>query len=227
MNPVVQVLLFVVLGYLLGTIPTGYLVGRLRGIDVRAVGSGNIGATNVLRAVGPWAAIVVVIVDPLKGVAAVALPAALGVDLWIVAATALATVLGNTYNVFLRFRGGKGVATSVGVFMVVDPLVTVLAIALFAIVLWTARYVSLASVVGVAVAPLLVLARGSDLPVLLLAFAVAAVVIVRHADNIGRLRAGVERRLGERGPPPAGVAAAPGTNAAPGSTAPRRGRRRR
>jgi acyl phosphate:glycerol-3-phosphate acyltransferase len=202
MNPALQMLVFVVLGYLLGTIPTGYLVGRVRGVDVRRAGSGNIGATNVLRAVGPWAAVVVVIVDPLKGILAVALPSALGVDPWIVAATALATVLGNTYNVFLRFRGGKGVATSFGVFLVVDPLVTTLAVVVFAITLWTARYVSLASVSAVATAPLLVIARGADLVDLLLAFTVASIVIVRHGDNITRLQAGIERRLGERGPPP-------------------------
>jgi acyl phosphate:glycerol-3-phosphate acyltransferase len=219
MNPALQMLLFVVLGYLLGTIPTGYLVGRVRGVDVRKAGSGNIGATNVLRAVGPWAAVVVVVVDPLKGILAVALPSALGVDPWIVAATALATVLGNTYNVFLRFRGGKGVATSFGVFLVVDPLVTMLAVAVFAITLWTARYVSLASVSAVATAPLLVIARGADFVDLLLAFTVASIVIVRHADNITRLQAGVERRLGERGPPPPHVD--PATGARPDGEAER------
>jgi acyl phosphate:glycerol-3-phosphate acyltransferase len=194
-------LVFVVLGYLVGTIPTGYLISRWRGVDIRRVGSGNIGATNVLRAVGPVAALVVLVVDPLKGVLAVALPSQLGMDPWIVAATAFATVAGNTFNVMLRFRGGKGVATTFGVFLVIDATVALLAILLFAITLWIARYVSLASVVAVSSGPLLLLARGEAPPSrMLLAFAVALLILWSHRDNIARLQAGNERRLGDRGP---------------------------
>ncbi len=199
-------LVFVVLGYLLGTIPTGYLISRWRGVDIRSVGSGNIGATNVLRSVGPFAALVVVVVDPLKGVLAVALPTYLGMDEWTVAATALATVVGNTFNVLLRFRGGKGVATTFGVFLVVDPAVALLAALLFAITLWTGRFVSLASVVAVCSGPLMLLARGeAPLPKMLLAFALASLILWSHRANIEQLRSGSERRIGERRPPPAGA----------------------
>ena len=196
--------IFVALGYLLGTVPTGLLLARTRGIDLRRSGSGNIGATNVLRAMGPWAALLVVLVDPLKGVLAVGLPVLLGLDPWIVAATAAATVLGNTFNVFLGFQGGKGIATSMGVFVVIDPLVTVLAILLFMMTLWLTRYVSLASLLAVTGGPLMLLARlNADpdvvavAPKLTLAFAIMLIAYVRHRDNIARLRSGTERRLGE------------------------------
>lgn len=196
--------IFVTLGYLLGTVPTGLLLARARGIDLRRSGSGNIGATNVLRAMGPLAALVVVLVDPLKGVLAVGLPALLGLDPWIVAATAGATVLGNTFNVFLGFKGGKGIATSMGVFVVIDPLVTVLAILLFTITLWLTRFVSLASLLAVTGGPLMLLARlNADpdvvaaAPKLTLAFAIMLIAYVRHRDNVAALRGGTERRLGE------------------------------
>jgi len=195
---------FVTLGYLLGTIPTGMLVARWRGVDIRRAGSGNIGATNVLRAVGPFAALVVVLVDPLKGVLAVGLPMLLGLDPWIVSATAIATVLGNTFNVFLGFRGGKGIATSLGVFLIIDPLVTLLAVLLFALTLWLTRFVSLASLLAVSGALLMLLARldadpdvFAAAPKLTTAFVIAALAFLRHRENVGRLRSGTERRLGE------------------------------
>ena len=196
--------IFVTLGYLLGTIPTGLVVARMRGVDIRRSGSGNIGATNVLRSVGPLAALVVVLVDPLKGVVAVGLPALLGVDPWIVGATAVATVLGNTFNVFLGFKGGKGIATSMGVFLVIDPLVTLLAVFLFAITLWLSRYVSLASLIAVSGGLLMLLARldaepnvVTAVPRIAIAFAIALIAFFSHRENVGRLRRGNERRLGE------------------------------
>jgi acyl phosphate:glycerol-3-phosphate acyltransferase len=220
MNAALSLIVFVVLGYLVGTIPTGYLIARWRGVDIRRVGSGNIGATNVLRSVGPLAGLVVLVVDPLKGVLAVALPTYLGMDGWTVAATAFATVLGNTFNVMLRFRGGKGVATTFGVFLVIDPAVALLATVLFAITLWTSRYVSLASIVAVASGPLLLLARAEAPPSkMLLSFGLASLILWSHRDNIERLRTGVERRLGERGPKPPDAPpaeAAPGDEGAPG-----------
>ena len=206
--------IFVTLGYLLGTIPTGLVVARMRGVDIRRSGSGNIGATNVLRSVGPLAALVVVLVDPLKGVVAVGLPALLGVDPWIVAATAIATVLGNTFNVFLGFKGGKGIATSMGVFVVIDPLVTVLAVILFTITLWLARFVSLASLIAVSGGLLMLLARldaepnvVAAAPRIALAFAITLIAFFSHRENVRRLRRGIERRLGEARADSGGTAA--------------------
>jgi glycerol-3-phosphate acyltransferase PlsY len=190
-------LVTVVLAYLMGSIPTGLLVARWRGVDIRTAGSGNIGATNVLRAVGPFAALLVVLIDPLKGVLAVTVPTLLGIGPWWVAAAALAAVLGNCFNVFLRFRGGKGVATSLGVFVTIDPWVSLTALAVFALTLAFGRMVSLASVVAVAATPLMLLLLGdSTAPKVALAFALALVIVWRHQDNLARLAAGTERRLG-------------------------------
>jgi acyl phosphate:glycerol-3-phosphate acyltransferase len=196
---------FITLGYLLGTVPTGLLVARAKGVDIRRSGSGNIGATNVLRSVGPLAALVVLLLDPLKGVIAVGLPALLGIDPWIISATAIATVLGNTFNIFLGFRGGKGIATSFGVFLVIDPFVTFLAVVLFAVTVLLSRYVSLGSLIAVSAGPLMLLARldvdpnvlGAA-PRLTTAFVIAALAYFSHRENIVRLRRGTEHRIGER-----------------------------
>ncbi len=190
---------FMVIGYLLGTIPTGYLVAKARGVDIQSSGSGNIGATNVMRTLGVLPGIVVVLVDPLKGAAAVLLPTLLGASNWAIALTALATVLGNNFNIMLRLRGGKGIATTVGVFFVINPLVSALCVLLGVFTILLSRYVSLGSMVALFAAPLMLIASLSyPMPDLYLAFALAALAIVRHRDNIRRLIAGTERRLGER-----------------------------
>ena len=193
---------FMVIGYLLGTIPTGYLVARLRGIDIQKVGSGNIGATNVLRAVGLGPALIVVVMDPLKGVLAVLFPILLGATPWTIALTAFATVLGNNFNVFLRLRGGKGVATSLGAFLPIDPWITLLASILGLFTMAVGRYVSLGSLVGVLSVPLMLLATLTvPPPYLYLSIALTLLIHYRHRENIRRLVAGTERRLGERAAP--------------------------
>src|SRR5690606_495176 len=138
-------LLFMVVGYLLGTIPTGFLVARLRGVNIQEVGSGNIGATNVLRTLGVVPAALVMVLDPLKGALATLLPTVLGASGWPVALAGLAAVVGNSFNVFLRLRGGKGIATSIGVFVVVDPLTALLCVLLGVFTILVSRYVSLGS----------------------------------------------------------------------------------
>lgn len=189
----------VAVAYLMGAIPTGILVARLRGIDIQKTGSGNIGATNVLRSVGPVAALVVVLLDPLKGVLAVWVPKALGLGPWWVAAAALAAVLGNVFNVFLRGRGGKGVATSFGVFVVIDPLVTLTGLVVFVLTLAFGRMVSLGSLVAVGSAPFMLLLLGeASVEKVLLVFALSGLMIWRHRENIGRLAQGVENRLGAK-----------------------------
>lgn len=189
----------VAVAYLMGAIPTGILVARLRGIDIQKTGSGNIGATNVLRSVGPVAALVVVLLDPLKGVLAVWVPKALGLGPWWVAAAALAAVLGNVFNVFLRGRGGKGVATSFGVFVVIDPLVTLTGLVVFVLTLGFGRMVSLGSLVAVGSAPFMLLLLGeASVEKVLLVFALSGLMIWRHRENIGRLAQGVENRLGAK-----------------------------
>lgn len=187
----------VLLAYLVGAIPTGLIVARLRGVDIQRAGSGNIGATNVARSVGPWAGIIVMIVDPLKGVLAVMVPTLLGLDPWWVVATALAAVVGNGFNVFLGFRGGKGVATSLGVFAVIDPWVTLTAVVIFVLTVLFGRMVSLASVVAVCATPIMLVTLGdANAPKIVLAFVLALLSVWRHRDNLARLAAGTERRIG-------------------------------
>lgn len=190
---------FIVIGYLAGSIPSGYLVARAYGVDIQKVGSGNIGATNVLRAVGVGPAVVVALMDPLKGYLATLFPVLLGVGPWGVALTALATVLGNNFNIFLRLRGGKGIATSLGAYMAVNPIVTLLAAIIGLCTMGLSRYVSLGSLVGMASAPLFLIATGiAPLPEYLLAFSLALLAFYRHQDNIRRLASGTERRIGEK-----------------------------
>ena len=195
----------VVLAYLLGSIPFGYLLVRLRGDgDVRETGSGGTGATNVTRRAGKGAGLLTLLLDALKGMAAVLVArAVLGTsDEWWVCAAAVAAVLGHVFPVWLRFRGGKGVATGLGVFLVLAPLATACALVVFVAVVWLWRFVSLGSIVAAAVLPLAVWALSvlgvSDrvaAPVLAVAVTGAALIIVMHRANIGRLVRGEESRL--------------------------------
>ena len=200
-----------VAAYLLGSIPTGYLLVRLfRHQDIRSMGSGNIGATNVLRSGGKGLGAATFLLDVLKGCAAVWLGewAAAHVLLWagprdIEALAALCAVLGHMFPVWLRFRGGKGVATGFGVFLVAAPLAALFAIAVFAIILALTRYVSLASVLGSASFPVFawLLAEGRRPPFFFaVQIAVALLIILKHHQNIRRLLAGTESRLGARQP---------------------------
>jgi acyl phosphate:glycerol-3-phosphate acyltransferase len=193
-------LIFVV-AYFLGSIPFGYLIVKLsRGTDVRASGSGNIGATNVSRAAGKVAGIATLALDAAKGYFAVWLAIfwTHGNVRWMMAA-ALAAIFGHIYSCWLSFRGGKGVATGLGVFLLISPKAVgvALLIWLFVIVIW--RYASLSSVVAAASLPILVYAFYSPRPVPLVVWLgsslIAILVILKHSDNIRRLLAGTESRL--------------------------------
>jgi glycerol-3-phosphate acyltransferase PlsY len=196
----------VAFAYLLGSIPFGYLLVRLRGGgDVRQTGSGGTGATNVTRRAGKSVGVLTLLLDALKGVAAVlvaraALGAGAGAEWW-VSAAAVAAVLGHVFPVWLRFRGGKGVATGLGVFLVLAPLATLCALVVFVFVVWLWRYVSLGSITAAGVLPLAVwslsAAGVSDRaasPVLAVAVTGAALIIYMHRANIGRLFRGEESR---------------------------------
>lgn len=190
---------FMLIGYLIGSIPTGYIVAKIMGVDIQKLGSGNIGATNILRNLGVVPAAIVVLIDPLKGMLSVSIPMLLGLDSVTIALTALCTLLGNLFNVFLGFKGGKGVATSMGIFLGIDPLVTVLAMFLGISTIALGRYVSLGSLIGVLSAPVMILARGSFIfPYFFLTIAIAALVFYKHRENIEKLAKGKERRLGEK-----------------------------
>jgi glycerol-3-phosphate acyltransferase PlsY len=202
-------LLIVAAAYLLGSVPTGYLLMRLfRKEDIRQSGSGNIGATNVLRSGGKGLGAATFLLDMLKGCSAVWLGALLGGLLLphtpvrdAEALAALVAVLGHVFPVWLGFRGGKGVATGFGVFLAATPPAALAAISVFALVLALSRYVSLASILGSASFP--VFAHFLDhyeRPPLFIAveIAVAAIIIVKHHQNIRRLIAGTESRIGKK-----------------------------
>lgn len=197
MSAALLVIICIVSGYLIGAIPTGLILGRLAGINLRQTGSGNIGATNVLRTLGVVPAIIVVLADPLKAALITLVPYWLGLSPWVVAATAFAVVLGNTFNAFLGFKGGKGVATSIGAFLAVDPLLAVLSIIIGLYVIVLSRMVSLGALTGMFSAPVLIIASGDrTTSTIILIGLIVALVTIKHHDNISRLWAGVERRIG-------------------------------
>lgn len=197
MSAALLAIICIVSGYLIGAIPTGLILGRLAGINLRQTGSGNIGATNVLRTLGVVPAIIVVLADPLKAALITLVPYWLGLSPWVVAATAFAVVLGNTFNAFLGFKGGKGVATSIGAFLAVDPLLAVLAIIIGLYVIVLSRMVSLGALTGMFSAPVLIIASGDrTTSTIILIGLIVALVTIKHHDNISRLWAGVERRIG-------------------------------
>jgi acyl phosphate:glycerol-3-phosphate acyltransferase len=192
-------------GYVAGAIPSGVMIGRLRGVDPRAAGSGRTGTTNALRTLGPALAVVVLLLDVAKGVFAVLagawLGAALGGDAaWASAAGGVAAVVGHVRSVFIGFGGGRGVATGGGAIGVLAPLALLAVLPVFALLVWRTRYVSLGSIgaaiaAPVAVAALWTLGRAT-FEAIAAAALIGCVVVVAHADNIERLRAGTERRLG-------------------------------
>jgi glycerol-3-phosphate acyltransferase PlsY len=183
----------IVIGYAIGSLPIGYvLLQRARGVDLRRVGSGNVGATNVYRTSGPGMAIAVMLADAAKGAGAVLLAGG-GAH----AATAgAAAVIGHIYPVWLRFKGGKGVATASGAFSVLSPLATVVAAAAFAIVVLRTRFVSLGSIVATITLPVVEWLTPGRLAVDIGAAVVAALILFRHRSNMLRLWSRTERALG-------------------------------
>ena len=194
--------LLVLVGLLAGSIPFGYLAGRsLQGIDLRTVGSGGTGATNVLRTLGKKASATVLLLDFLKGLLPVLAARWVGVDDWWVAAVAVATVVGHCWSPFIGFRGGKGMATGGGAAIALFPPV-LLVVPLILLIIWRTRYVSLGSLIGAGLAALLAVgfaAAGQLSWASAAAIAIiAAIIVFRHRENIDRLRRGVERKLGQK-----------------------------
>jgi glycerol-3-phosphate acyltransferase PlsY len=184
--------------YLIGSIPFSYLVARRAGVDVRKVGSGNVGATNVMRSAGRAAGIVAFLLDASKGAAAALLAQRLVTGDLLPPLAAAAAVLGHMYPVWLGFTGGKGVATGAGAFLPLAPTATGVALLSFALCLAVLRYVSLASLVGASSLALAAFLLGAPRPVAWTAAALAALIVWRHRENLRRIRAGTENRLGAR-----------------------------
>ena len=185
--------------YLVGAIPFGYLIGRLRGVDVRTVGSKNIGATNVYRTVGKKWGFLAFFCDFMKGFvpsfAAMAYAKRTGLDLNLAVYVGLACVIGHTLTVFMKFKGGKGVATAFGMMMALAPLPAALAFAVFVVTVWRSHYISLGSMLAAVTLAVAMWFLSPLLALRIIATLLAAFVIYKHKSNIQRLMNGCENRI--------------------------------
>lgn len=202
--------LILIVAYLLGSIPTGYLAGRwLKGIDIRECGSGSIGATNVLRTLGKEVAIATLVIDLLKGAIATGIVKLLYIVVptpifpahwqpWLVTAAGLAAIVGHSKSIWINFTGGKSVATSLGVLLVMNPVVALGAFGVFGVILAIFRIVSLSSILGAIAVNLLMIFFSQPLAYILFAIVAGVYVIWRHQSNIKRLVVGTEPKIGQK-----------------------------
>jgi len=220
--PVSGYIITILLGYLLGSIPTGFLVGKARGIDIRTMGSGNIGATNVLRYFGTFAGVLVLLADALKGFLAVAALTRLvwhayGLNPdptnreWLEIVAALAAILGHNFTCWLRFKGGKGIATSAGVLIALVPYALLIILGVWIVVIALTRFVSLASISASFTLPFAVFVTGGSWTMIGITAAMTTLAIYKHKPNIQRLIKGTETRIGQK--PAATAASASNTTA--------------
>jgi glycerol-3-phosphate acyltransferase PlsY len=192
-----RISLLIICAFIMGSIPVGMLVARAKGVDLKKIGSGNIGATNVLRSLGKGPAALTLIGDMVKGTLAVALGRYFGLGTFYEGIIGLSAILGHNFSVFLGFRGGKGVATSLGVFILYSPRTAFITFVIWIAVVITTKYSSLGALISFGLLPLNIILFDSKekLPVALL---VTLLILIRHTDNIQRLMKGTERKIGER-----------------------------
>ncbi len=200
MDPVsLDVPLAVACAYLIGSVPFALLAARRWGAaDLRQFGSGNLGAANVLRASGVRAGVLVAILDVAKGAASVALAMRVSSGPVAPAAAGFAAIVGHIYPVWLKFKGGKGVATACGVFSILTPLAVPPSIAVFLVAVWATKYISLGSLLATIALPSIAYATGASAATLVAAWAAAGLIVFRHRSNVARIIGGTERRLGAR-----------------------------
>jgi acyl phosphate:glycerol-3-phosphate acyltransferase len=193
-----SVFLLIVAAYLIGSVPFALLLARRLGTrDLRRIGSGNIGAANVLRTAGVRAGVTVMLLDIAKGAGSVMLVQRFDGGA-VTAAAGLAAIVGHVFPVWLRFRGGKGVATACGVFSVLTPVAVGPALAVFLGSVWMTRYISVGSILAAVALPPIAYATGSPMPVLAVSMIASMLILVRHRTNLGRVLAGTEQRIGLR-----------------------------
>lgn len=185
--------------YLLGSVPFGFIIGRIRGIDVRQHGSGNIGASNVMRLLGIPAGVLVLLLDALKGYFGVALMRMAGFDMpELLLLAGLFAIAGHTWSIFLRFRGGRGVASSLGVVVALAPAVAAVAFVTWLVILLLTRYISLSSVVAGVVLPIAMILFKQPGVYILGGFVIFILDVYRHVPNFQRLLAGQEPKIGHK-----------------------------
>jgi glycerol-3-phosphate acyltransferase PlsY len=189
-------IIIVIVAYLIGSIPFGYLIVRKTiGADIRQTGSGGTGATNVSRRAGKAAGVLTLLLDAAKGCVAVVIAKAVSGDDWVIAAAAIAALVGHIFPVWLSFRGGKGVATGVGIFLVLAPLALLCAGVVFIAIVALTRYVSLGSIIAAILIPVFVWLLTDLRPLLLAAIVGAALIVFAHRGNIQRLVSRTESRI--------------------------------
>lgn len=193
-----EAVIAVSVGYVAGSIPFAYLLTRGHGIDLRRVGSGNVGASNVLRTSGVPAALAAMCLDALKGSAAVLAAQSFGSAPATIVAAGVASVIGHVYPVWLGFRGGKGVATAAGAFAMLAPAAVAIAVLVFLAAVLATRYVSAGSLAASVTLAAATPASGASTPVIAGAAVTALLIVLRHRANLQRLATGTERRLGQR-----------------------------
>lgn len=191
-------LLLTILSYLLGSVPSGFIIGALSGVDVRNAGSGNIGATNVARLLGKRLGLLTLVADVAKGFVPVLLAEKLGMSDVGIALVAMAAFLGHLYPVFLRFQGGKGVATAFGALLGVAPPATLVLLVVFGIAVLFCRIVSLGSIAAALAAPFALWTLDYSAVLVLMSAFLGGMIVLRHRENIKRLLDGTEPRFGSR-----------------------------
>ncbi len=193
----------IIVSYLIGSIPTGYWISRLKGIDVRQHGSGNLGATNVFRVLGKPAGIVTLVVDALKGVICVTWIAYLFANShinldWLRVLNGFAAIIGHNWTIFLKFKGGKGVATSAGIIIGLEPYAFLICLIIFLILVSLTRIVSIGSLSTALALPIIFIWKHEPLPQLIFALVASILVIYRHKENIKRIWLGKEFKIGQK-----------------------------
>lgn len=185
----------VALAYLLGSVPTGYILGSLAGVDVRHQGSGNVGATNVARVVGKRQGILTLVLDVLKGILPVTAAALIDMSPSIIAVCGASAFLGHLYPIFLKFDGGKGVATALGVILAIAPPVAGILMLLFGLIVVATKWVSLGSIVAAVAAPIMFYVFSLDGSYTTMGAFMALMVVLRHSSNVKRLLSGTEPKF--------------------------------
>jgi glycerol-3-phosphate acyltransferase PlsY len=187
-----------VLAFILGSVPFGIIIAKVKGVDLKRVGSGNIGATNVLRSVGTFPAVLTLLGDILKGTLAVSTGSYFGVGTLYEGLIGVSAILGHNFSLFLGFRGGKGVATSLGVLVFYTPWVALYTLIIWLVIVFLTKYSSLGAIVSFALLPVNIILFDYDKTKLLIAILIALLVLIRHKDNIKRLMNGSEKKIGAR-----------------------------
>jgi len=191
-------IILLIAAFVLGSIPFGIITAKVKGIDLKKVGSGNIGATNVLRSLGKWPAVITLLGDILKGTLAVAIGKYSGVEPLYEGLIGIAAISGHSFSIFLGFKGGKGVATSLGVLLMYTPLAALVTLIIWIGVVLFTKYSSLGAIVSFALLPLnIMLFDFQDKTKIIISILISLFIIIRHKDNIKRLMKGTERKIGQ------------------------------